>query len=80
MDDTTRDEVIAQYAGQQFSVFKNALADLTVAKLTPIATQMRRLLADPDEIDRILKDGSERAHAIALPIYAEVKRIAGFVG
>ena len=80
LNDTTRDSVIAQYAGQQFSVFKNALAELTVAKLTPIATEMRRLLADPAEIDRILKDGADRAHAIAHPIYAEVKRIAGFVG
>jgi tryptophanyl-tRNA synthetase len=61
-------------------VFKNALADLTVAKLTPIAREMRRLLADPDEIDRVLKDGAARAHAIAEPIYAEVKRIAGCVG
>ena len=78
--DTTRDKVIAQYAGQQFSVFKNALADLTVAKLTPIAREMRRLLADQAEIDRILSDGAARAHAIAAPIYAEVKRIAGFVG
>ncbi len=80
LNGATRDSVIAQYAGQQFSVFKNALAELTVAKLTPIATEMRRLLADPAEIDRILKDGADRARAIAQPIYAEVKRIAGFVG
>ena len=31
-----RDTVIAQFAGQQFSGFKTALADLTVAKLAPI--------------------------------------------
>ncbi|MBI1328407.1 MAG: tryptophan--tRNA ligase [Alphaproteobacteria bacterium] len=74
------DAVIAQFAGQQFSNFKNALADLAVTKLRPINDKMRRLLADQAEIDRILKSGSERARAIAAPIVAEVRRKVGFVG
>src|SRR5262249_34617289 len=48
--DLERDAVITEFAGQQFSGFKNALADLTVAKLEPMAKEMRRLLADPAEI------------------------------
>src|ERR1700710_1547360 len=56
--DQDRDAVIAEYAGQQFSGFKQALADLTVAKIEPITAKMRALLADPAEIDRVLKDGS----------------------
>ena len=40
--DQDRDAVIAQFAGQQFSAFKTALADLTVAKLEPINDEMRR--------------------------------------
>ena len=75
----TRDVVIGRYAGQQFSGFKNALADLAVAKLTPIADEMRRLLGDPAEIDRILKNGAERARTIAAPVMAEVKQLVGFV-
>ena len=78
--DEPRAQVIAQYAGEQFSGFKNALADLAVAKLTPIAAEMRRLLADPGEIDRILADGAARANAIAEPILADVKRLVGFLG
>jgi len=77
--DLDRDAVIAQFAGQQFSGFKTALADLTVAKLEPIAKEMRRLLADPVEIDHILKNGAARARAIATPIMDEVKRRVGFV-
>src|SRR6201996_5529264 len=48
--DQDRDTVIAQFAGQQFSTFKNALAELTVAKIEPMARTMRQLLADPAEI------------------------------
>ena len=72
--------VISEYAGAQFSTFKNALADLAVAKLTPIAGEMRKLLADPAEIDRILKAGAARATAIAAPVMQEVRRLVGFVG
>ena len=77
--DRDRDAVIAQFAGQQFSGFKNELAELTVAKLAPIAGEMRRLLADPAEIDRILKSGAQKARAIATPVMDEVKKRVGFI-
>ena len=40
---------------------------------------MRRLMADPVEIDRILVDGASRAHGIADPILAKTKDIVGFI-
>ena len=70
---------IAEFAGQQFSHFKQVLADLTVAKIGPVTAEMRRLLSDPAEIDRILKSGAERARAVAVPVMAEVKRQVGFI-
>jgi tryptophanyl-tRNA synthetase len=79
LTDASRENVITQFAGRQFSAFKNELAELAVAKLVPIAGEMRRLLADPAEIDRILHLGAEKARAIAEPIMADVKRIVGFV-
>lgn len=78
--DEPRAKTIAHFAGQTFSVFKNEFAELAVEKLTPIAAEMRRLLADKAEIDRILKSGAEKAHAIAAPIMADVKKLVGFVG
>jgi tryptophanyl-tRNA synthetase len=77
--DEKLDDVIAKFAGQQFSGFKNELADLTVAKIEPIATRMRQLLADPTEIDRVLHDGARKARAICAPIMADVKNLVGFV-
>jgi len=79
LSDQELETVIAAFAGRQFSDFKTALADLTVAKLSPIAAEMRRLLADPGEIDRILRDGAARARAIAAPIVADTKKLVGFV-
>src|ERR1051325_919897 len=40
--DTSREAVLKEHGGAQFSAFKPALADLAVAKLTPVAAEMRR--------------------------------------
>jgi tryptophanyl-tRNA synthetase len=75
----TVDQVIADFAGAQFGTFKPALADLAVAKLAPITTEMNRLMKDPAEIDRILGQGAERAEAIARPIVDQVYDIVGMI-
>ena len=72
-------EVVAEFAGAQFGAFKPKLADLAVAKLAPITTEMNRLMKDPAEIDRILGKGAERADAIAAPILARTKDIVGMI-
>jgi tryptophanyl-tRNA synthetase len=77
--DMSREKVLAEFAGAQFSSFKPALADLAVAKLAPVAGEMRRLLADPGHIDRILSDGAERAGALAAKTMAGVMDVIGFV-
>jgi tryptophanyl-tRNA synthetase len=79
LSEQTRDATVAQFSGQQFSGFKTALADLTVAKLAPINAEMNRLLADPAEIDRILASGADKARAIAAPVMDEVKKKVGFL-
>ena len=76
---STQEAVLKEFGGGQFSTFKKSLADLAVAKLAPITSEMTRLSADPAEIDRILADGARRARAIAQPIMDEVKDIVGFV-
>ncbi len=73
------DAVIAEFAGAQFGKFKPALADLAVAKLGPITSEMIRLMQDPAEIDRILGAGADRADAIARPIVDQVYDITGMI-
>jgi len=73
-------QVLNEYAGQGFGVFKPALADLAVEKLKPITDLMRRYLNDRDELDRILANGADRAAAIADPIITDVRQVIGFSG
>ncbi len=71
-------DVLQEFGGKGFGAFKPALADLAVAKLGPVADTMRRLMNDPAEVDRVLKDGAYRANAIAQPVMDEVRQVVGF--
>ncbi|GGW43849.1 tryptophan--tRNA ligase [Gemmobacter lanyuensis] len=73
------ESVVAEFAGAQFGTFKPRLAELAVAKLSPITTEMNRLMRDPAEIDRILGRGAEQAEAIARPILNDVYDIVGMI-
>ncbi len=72
------ESVLQEWGGKGFGAFKPALAELLVAKLAPIAAEMRKLNADQAELDAILRDGAERARAIAAPVLAETRAVVGF--
>ena len=78
--DSDVDTVLREFGGRGFGEFKPALADLAVARLSPMGQEMRRLLANPGDIDAILEDGARRAEAIAAPIIEQVNEIVGFLG
>jgi tryptophanyl-tRNA synthetase len=73
------EKVVEDFAGKPFSEFKPALADLAVAHLGPITARMKRFMADPAEIDRLLGIGADKAAAIAEPILDRTYEIVGFV-
>ncbi len=79
LGDETVDQVLADVGGKQFSEFKPMLVDRAVEKLAPISTEMARLMQDTTELDRVLKDGSQRARAIAAPILKKTYDIVGML-
>ncbi|WP_075290991.1 tryptophan--tRNA ligase [Pararhizobium arenae] len=79
LSDKTKQQVLDDFGGQQFSTFKPALVDLAVNVLSPITQEMRRLMDDTSHIDAILRDGGERARARAEVTMKEVREIIGFL-
>jgi len=79
LSDKTPADVLKEFGGSQFSRFKEALTELSVAKLGPIGAEMKKLMQDPKHIDSILVDGAARARAIAAETMKSVKDIVGFV-
>jgi tryptophanyl-tRNA synthetase len=76
---TSKQDVLKDFGGGQFSSFKNALVELCVTKLAPIAGEMKRLVADPGHVDSVLIDGANRARVLADETMRTAKDIVGFI-
>ncbi|HUL05952.1 MAG TPA: tryptophan--tRNA ligase [Candidatus Acidoferrum sp.] len=79
LSDKTLKDVVTEFEGKEFSFFKQVLTDLAVATVGKIGAEMKRLMNDAAEIDAVLRDGAERARAIAEPIMREAEDIVGFL-
>ncbi|WP_434054531.1 MAG: tryptophan--tRNA ligase [Roseibium sp.] len=79
LNGSSKEEVLKDFGGQQFSTFKPALSELAVGKLSPMTDEMRRLMDDKSQIDSVLKTGAEKASAIAEPVLKDVRKIIGFL-
>ncbi|TBY11886.1 tryptophan--tRNA ligase [Rhizobium laguerreae] len=77
--DKSKADVLAEFGGQQFSIFKPALVELAINVLAPITGEMRRLMDDTSHIDAILRRGGERARARAEVTMRQVRDIIGFL-
>ncbi|MGH7063291.1 MAG: tryptophan--tRNA ligase [Stellaceae bacterium] len=77
--DLPRAAALARFAHASFSQLKEELSALAVDVLGRIAAEMRRLLADPGHIDKVLRRGAERARAIAEPVLREAQDISGLL-
>ena len=73
------EEVLKNYAGKGFGVFKKDLADLAISVIGPINSELNKIMKNQDFIDDVLKDGSERARIIAEKVLSQTYNIMGFV-
>ena len=66
----TVEAVLARFAGQGFGAFKPALADALVALIAPLRQRLFDLRAHPEELDRILAAGADKARNLGAPTLA----------
>jgi tryptophanyl-tRNA synthetase len=71
------DQVERDFEGQQYGAFKGAVAEAVVDYLAPTRERYQELRSDEAELLRILRDGAERARAIASVTVADVRERMG---
>jgi tryptophanyl-tRNA synthetase len=79
LSDITVEAALRDLGGKNFATFKRILSDLAVAQLSGISAEMTRLMKEQGELDKILRQGANRAKAIASPILKETYDIVGLV-
>jgi len=74
----TLQKSIDEFAGKNFSEFKEKLSDIVVNEINPISLRIRELLDDKVFLEKILKDGYEKANEIASKKIKKIHEIVGF--
>ena len=78
LTDSTLQNSVNNFAGKNFSEFKEKLADELVDKIEPISSEIKKLLGDKSYLDKILLNGVEKANKIASKKIERIKEIVGF--
>ena len=78
LSDQNLENSINEFSGKNFSDFKEKLAELVVEKISPISIEINKLQKDISFIDKILKEGANKADLIASKKVKEMKKIIGF--
>ena len=74
----TLQKSIDEFAGKNFSEFKEKLSDVVVEEIDPISLKIKELLDDKVFLEKILKDGCEKANEIASKKIKKIHEIVGF--
>ena len=72
-----REAVQTEFEGKGYAVLKRAVADLVITTLEPIRQRYLDLSTEPETLDAILEEGSERARLLAGPTLNQVKQLIG---
>jgi tryptophanyl-tRNA synthetase len=78
LTNSTLENSVKNFAGKNFSEFKEQLAEELVNKIEPISKEIKKLLEDKSYLDEILLDGVEKANLIASKKIERIKEIVGF--
>ena len=78
LTNSTLQKSVENFAGKNFSEFKQKLSEALVDKIEPISTEIKKLLDDKSYLDNTLLEGVERANIIASKKIKRIKEIVGF--
>ena len=78
MTNRSLDQTLNEVKGKEYSHLKNKLSEVLVEVICPIGKEIKKLLEDKIFLEKILKQGTEKAIAIAESNLKEIKNIVGF--
>lgn len=71
------DAVCSEFAGQNFASFKQALIEVLQKEILPIGARINELMQDHGTLDKVLKQGAEKANSLAQKHLKEIKEKIG---
>ena len=78
LNNSTLENSIREFSGKNFSEFKENLSQVMVDKISPISSEIRKLLSDKKYLDQILLEGTKKADKIASEKLKKIQELVGF--
>ncbi len=79
LTDQPVEDILAQYSGKGYADLKNDTAEVVIEKLKPIREESEKLVKDKTYLEKVYKDGAERAQYKAMKTLRKVHKKVGFI-
>ena len=76
--DVSLEDTINKFSGKNFSEFKENLSQVMVDKISPISSEIKKLLSEKKYLDKILLEGTKKADKIASEKVKKIQELVGF--
>lgn len=73
------DTIVNRYEGKGYSEFKEDLAEVVINALSPVQEKYKELMNNKDYLEKIYKEGAEKAESRAIKTLRKVYRKVGFI-
>ncbi|WP_036729117.1 tryptophan--tRNA ligase [Peptoniphilus mikwangii] len=74
------DEIVEYYKNSNYGIFKEDLAEVVVEGLRPIRTKFKEIRENKEYLEKIYRDGAEKASYLANKTLRKVYKKVGFIG
>ena len=78
LSEMSLDQALNEVKGKEYSYLKNKLSEVLVEKICPVGKEIKKLLEDRSFLEKILKEGIEKAKVKAERNLKEIKNVVGF--
>ena len=78
LNDLSLEQVLKEVKGKEYSYLKNKLSEILVEIICPVGKEIKKLLEDKSFLEKTLKEGTEKARAIAELNLKEIRNVVGF--
>ena len=73
------EQVLSEVKGKNYSYLKNKLSEVLIEVICPIGKEIKNLLGDKTYLEKVLKEGTEKARDLAVHNLKEVRNAVGFI-
>ncbi|MDC0449349.1 tryptophan--tRNA ligase [Pelagibacteraceae bacterium] len=78
LSEMSLDQALSEVKGKEYSYLKNKLSEVLIEKICPVGKKIKKLLEDRSFLEKVLKEGTEKARVIAERNLREIKNVVGF--